>query len=214
MTRKRTELAMKGGKSPRQRIWEAVRANRKRFTQESIAEVVCGLEVTISQYFRALVAAEIIEVIAEEKVGKLGKRKTYRLVRDNGVEAPRVKRDGSRATHGAGYEAVWGTMHRLFERNDFSCAELASFASTPSVTVAESSVTKYVKALHAAGYLDRTQEAVSGGRNPNARQARYRLKPSKYTGPRAPIIQRPQTVYDANEGRIVWADMKEFEDAE
>lgn len=215
MGRKRVELEMKGGKSPRQRIWEAIRANRKAFTLVSIAEAVGGLEVSIGHYFRVLNAAEIIEVIAEEKVGKLGMRKTYRLVRDNGVEAPRVKRDGSPAVHGAGNQAMWGTMHRLFERNDFSCAELASFASTASVTVAESSATKYVKALHAAGYLDRTQEASSGGRNHlNARQARYRLKASKYTGPRAPIIRKPLTVYDANVGRIVLTDMKEFEDAE
>lgn len=215
MGRKRTELEMKGGKSPRQRIWEAIRANREKFTLESTAEVVGGLEISIGHYFRALAAAEIIEVIAEERVGKLGKRKTYRLVRDNGVEAPRVKPDGSPAVQGVGNQAMWGTMHRLFERNDFSCAELASFASTGSVVVAESSATKYVKALFEAGYLDRTQDANSGGRNRNnARQARYRLKPAKYSGPRAPIIQRPQTVYDPNQGRIVWTDMKEFEDVE
>ncbi|EHP39395.1 hypothetical protein OR16_31579 [Cupriavidus basilensis OR16] len=47
MARKPIHLEMKGGKTPRQRIWEAVRANRKRFTQAEIAEVVGGLEENI-----------------------------------------------------------------------------------------------------------------------------------------------------------------------
>ncbi|WP_316154754.1 hypothetical protein [Cupriavidus sp. BIC8F] len=211
MARKKTHLEMKGGKSPRQRVWEAIRLKRERFTQEEIAEVVGGLELNVSQYCRCLVAAEIIEVIAEERVGKLGMRKTYRLLRDNGVEAPRVTRDGALVVKGAGNEAMWGTIRRMFERKDFSCRELAAFASTAAHRVSESTATKYVRALFAAGYLTQTCEAIGG----RAKQkARYMLKAGKYSGPRAPIVQRPTAVYDPNQNRIVWIDMKEFEDAQ
>lgn len=210
MARKPIHLEMKGGKTPRQRIWEAVRANRKRFTQAEIAEVVGGLEENIDKYFRGLVAAQFIEVIAEERVGRFSVRKTYRLVRDNGVEAPRVTRAGAQVVHGAITEAMWGTMHRMFERKDFNCRELAAFASTANRTVTKCMAERYIAALHAAGYLNRTQEAVLGMKG---QPARYVMKASKYTGPRAPIMQHARTIYDPNQGRIVWVDQKGIEDA-
>lgn len=208
MARRPATLEMKGGKSPRQRVWEAIRVQRKRFTQPSLAEAVNGMESIIQDYIRALLRAEIIEVIAEEQVGRVCVRRTYRLVRDNGVEAPRVTRNGQTVTQGAGNEAMWGTMHRMFERKDFNFRELAAFSSTPDNPVTEETAKTYVLALAAAGYLKCTKDAVHGR---NATPARYVLIPRMFTGPRAPMVQRTKAVFDPNENRVMWTDTKGFE---
>ncbi|EHP39396.1 hypothetical protein OR16_31584 [Cupriavidus basilensis OR16] len=121
-----------------------------------------------------------------------------------------MTRAGAQVVHGAITEAMWGTMHRMFERKDFNCRELAAFASTANRTVTKCMAERYIAALHAAGYLNRTQEAVLGMKG---QPARYVMKASKYTGPRAPIMQHARTIYDPNQGRIVWVDQKGIEDA-
>ena len=212
MPRRPATLEMKGGKSPRQRVWEAIRAQRRSFTQESLAEAVCGMESIIQDYIRALLKADIVDVIAEEKVSRGANivRRTYRLVRDNGVEAPRIRKNGELVVQGAGNEAMWGTMRRMFERKDFNFRELAAFASTPDNRISEETAKTYVLALAAAGYLQCTKPNVKGR---NAAPARYVLIPRMYTGPRAPMVQRTKTVFDPNENRVMWTDTKEFEDA-
>lgn len=212
MPRRPATLEMKGGKSPRQRVWEAIRAQRRSFTQESLAEAVCGMESIIQDYIRALLKAEIVDVIAEEKVSRGANivRRTYRLVRDNGVEAPRIRRNGELVVQGAGNEAMWGTMRRMFERKDFNFRELAAFASTPENRISEETAKTYVLALAAAGYLQCTKPAVKGR---NAAPARHTLITRMYTGPRAPMVQRTKAVFDPNENRVMWTDTKEFEDA-
>ncbi|XQM34227.1 MarR family transcriptional regulator [Cupriavidus sp. H19C3] len=207
MARKPATLEMKGGKSPRQRVWEAIRKLRKGFTQPDVAEVVGGFESVTKDYITSLLRAEIIEVISEERVG-ICVRRTYRLVRDNGVEAPRIKRDGTPVVQGAGNESMWGTMHRMFERKDFNFRELAAFASTAAHPISEETAKAYVQALAAAGYLNCTKPAVRGR---NAAPARWTLIPRMFTGPRAPMIQRTNAVFDPNQGRVVWTDTKGFE---
>lgn len=209
MARKQAHLEMKGGKAPRQRVWEAIRRQREAFTQPSIAEAVRGLESIIKDYFQCLLNGRYIEVISEEAVGPgIAKRRTYRLVRDNGVEAPRLTRSGEEVTQGAGTEAMWGTMHRLFEKHDFNWSELAAFASTEKAPISQDTAKKYVRFLHQAGYLRCTVPEKLGR---NAQQARFRLISTMYTGPRAPMIQRAHQVYDPNTNRVMWTEPKGVE---
>ncbi len=56
----------------------------------------------------------------------------------------------------------------------------------------------YCQYLARAGYLVVTAE---GGPN---RATRFRLLPSRYSGPRAPQIQRIRQVWDANKQEVVW----------
>jgi len=211
MSRKPASLEIKGGKSPRQRIWEAIRANRDHFTQRELAEVVGGMEGAIEDYIKSLLAGKFITVIAEEAVGRLAKRRTYRLVRDNGVEAPRVNKRGELVTQGRGTEAMWGTMRRMFSRPscDFNFRELAGFSSTASHAVLEETAKAYVLCLAAAGYLQETKPAVAGR---SAVPARYYLKLD--TGPRAPMIQRTRQVFDPNPkyNRVMWIEPKGMDD--
>ncbi|QOK91543.1 hypothetical protein HF908_08675 [Ralstonia pseudosolanacearum] len=212
MPRKPAQLEQKGGKSPRQHIWEAIRTHRKEFTRELLADYCNGKEGMISCYVAALLKAEIIEVIAEEKVNAGGcrPRLTYRLVRDNGVEAPRVSKTGEIVSMGGGNEAMWRTMHRMFERTPFSFRELVAFASTSSHPIKVETAKAYISALYRAGYL-KLVEKEKRGKAPSG--AKYVLIAARYTGPRAPMVQRTRTVYDPNENRVVHVDTEAFTNA-
>ncbi|WP_423828505.1 hypothetical protein, partial [Staphylococcus aureus] len=75
---------------------------------------------------------------------------------------------------------------------------LAVQASTEEHAVRHREAQYYIGYLYRAGYLHRT---VAGG---PGRPARYRLIPSRYTGPLPPQIQRIRQVWDANKQEVVW----------
>lgn len=179
----------------RQIMWEAIRALRE-FT---LADLECKTrlkESALRSYVEALTKGGYLERHRPtERVGGNFPRATWTLVRDIGVEAPRVRKDGSPVTQGLGREQLWRTMRII---GDFNHHELAVQASTETQPVAEAEAAFYCQYLARAGYLVVTQE---GGPN---RATRYRLLPSRYTGPKAPQIQRIRQVWDANREEVVW----------
>lgn len=207
-----------GGKGPRQMIWEAIRAL-------TAARVECWDEgvvwhnlpraaratvsaATIRDYRRDLCAAGIVAVVTPASPRTSG---TYRLVKDEGIEAPRVRRDGSRVTQGLAQEQMWRTLRML--AGDTNARELAAHAGTPAVPVAELAAKDYLLTLAKAGYLLTTKEGKGLGYGRGGVQARYRLKPTRNTGPRPPMICRTRVVYDPNEDKIVWQPCVTEEDA-
>lgn len=194
------------GHGPRQRIWNAIRQLHKNgggepFTELNILSIAEGakadLEIhCVRDYRRCLVAAGILEE-AGDSAGSFH-RATYRLVKDEGIEAPRVRKDGTRVTQGLAQEQMWRTLR--MNKGDINARELASHASTTAIPVAETAAKDYFKHLHAAGYLEVTEAAVSKGRR--NRLARYRL--IKNTGPRPPMVQKTDAIYDPNLGEVVW----------
>lgn len=86
-------------------------------------------------------------------------------------------------------DAMWAAMRAL---KSFSPRELALVASTEEAPVKEWTAKSYTVLLNAAGYLVVTSAATP------RKQATYRLKPSKNTGPLAPRILRTKLVYDPN----------------
>ena len=201
MPRKPVHLERAGGKGPRQRIWEAIRA-RSLKAQPILAKVlVKALEIdprTCNGYLAALQAGGYLAPAAD---GGLT------LVKDAGIDAPRLRADGQPVTSGRGNECLWATLPIL---RDFNYRELAHFASTPETPIKWSAAQSYVQTLHAAGYLVQTAPAVIGKR---ARPARYRLKPGKFTGPRPPMIQRTKSLYDPNLNAVVWQEHIDIEEA-
>lgn len=205
-----------GGKGPRQRIWEAIRrlkaAGNEAFTEDDIWRAVERAEVDIEMgairdYRRALVKAEILaEVTAPQDRRVPG---TYRLVVDEGIEAPRLRKDGSRVTQGLPQEQMWRTLRML--THDIDAREMAAHASTPKHQVTEVAAHEYMDMLERAGYLECTRKGHGGG--VKARRSRYRLKPLRNTGPRPPMICRVSVVFDPNENRVVWAKSVTDEDA-
>lgn len=197
-----------GGKGPRQIIWEAIRAlhlsGAVPFTEE---QVIMSIPMdrqhghedgAVRDYRRALVAAGIVKVVTPSSY--IGCKATYALAIDEGIEAPRVRRDGTRVTQGLAQEQMWRTLRMM--AGDTNYRELVAHASTPETPVAPATAADYLIVLHQAGYLIRTQEGRGTGRG--GIPARYRLKPARNTGPRPPMICRTKVVYDPNEDKVVW----------
>lgn len=200
MPRKPAHLELAGGRGPRQRIWEAIRKQAKDFTVMGLEKATVVDLYTIRTYVQVLVRGGFIVQINETTT--MTERKHYRLVKDVGVEAPRLDRKG-KAVPATGTENMWRTMRIM---GDFTSSELAMRASTGEMKVAEETAKTYVRALATAGYLALIEEGHPFVRGKGAKQSRYRLLASKYTGPRPPMIQRTKCVYDPNLAKIVWQE--------
>lgn len=196
MARKPVHLTEAGGKPQgRQAIWEAIR-RLKEFTARAL---VFGTDIhprTITAYLAGLEAAAYLERITGGSIGTA----TYRLIRDTGIEAPRVTGDGRPVIQGAARAAMWRSMKML--RGEFTAPDLAVAASTEETPVAETDARDYCKHLAAAGYLQVMRKGLPGAKKGQGN--RYRFVPARDTGPKAPMVQRVKTVWDPNERRIVW----------
>lgn len=199
-----------GGKGPRQLIWEAIRAERgEPWTRYHIARAAGVEDKTVATYVMSLEKAGIVQTARVEHKSHVARVCWYRLVKDEGIEAPRVRRDGMRVTQGLAQEQMWRTLRMM--TGDINTRELVAHASTPDVSVDFNAAGNYLQMLFAAGYLIRTAESRAFGRG--AVQARYKLNPARNTGPRPPMICRAKVVYDPNEDRVVWQPRVTDEDA-
>lgn len=165
------------------------------FTRHDVDQRCCDpADNGITDYLRRLVRAGILaEVGTEPAHGRRRGRRIYRLVQRH-QEAPRLRRDGSRAPVLAN-QLMWNTMRNLL-RDGFTLRELATFASTDEVSVPAPTAQSYIKHLAAAGYLTVLQESVGPHR------AKWRLKPSMASGPLAPKLLRTHVVYDPNDNAL------------
>lgn len=201
--------AEKRARVPRgqQGFWDLIRELRT-FTISQLDGRSNVRRDAIADYVKRLVRAGIVEFTdplddaapaARSPRAKAGLRasptKVYRLVKDSGPEAPKVRRDGTIAPAGSARENMWRTMKRL---GVFTPRELAVAASTATHPVDESDAKSYIRYLRLANYL---QQVTTG--NPR-RQARYRFVAAMNTGPVPPMIQRTHQVFDPNLGRVVW----------
>jgi hypothetical protein len=201
-----------GGKGPRQQIWEHIRAmgeEDKIFSAAGISREIKVETDAVRDYLNCLLAAKIVHVINAHE-GR-GKERLYFLDRDEGIEAPRVRKDGTRVTQGLAQEQMWRTLRLL--SGDTCGRELAAHASTPTIPVSEVAAQHYLLMLNQAGYLNCTKEGRGLGFKGAGIQARYRLKPGRNTGPRPPMVCRAKVVYDPNEDKVVWAPPVSDEDA-
>jgi hypothetical protein len=208
MARKPVDL-VQGGRKPstRQAIWQAIRANRDGFTLPVIVGIVKCPYDTARTYLKALHLGDFIHAVGTEpfvKPGIIARVSgsgmpviVYRLVRDVGVEAPRLTRDGKPVLQGLGQEQMWRAMRMM--QGDWNSQDLAVAASTDDVTINEQEAARYIGHLFGAAYLQMTAK-----NNGPKSKARYRLV--KNTGPKAPMIQRLKTVFDPNLGQVVWQE--------
>jgi len=149
------------------------------------------------EYLRGLAKAGFIGLTQEPTRVQPNR---YRLLRDNGIEAPRVKKDGSPVTQGLAQEQMWRTLRTI--KGDTNASELAAHASTSKVKVAVIAASDYLLHLNKADYLTCTAPGKGVGRG--GIQARYRL--TRNTGPKPPMVQRIGTMYDPNLNEVVWSD--------
>lgn len=196
VTRKPVHLEAQGPKGDRQSMWEAMRNLHKAGEAITVRKVwEKGAEWAprgrVRDYMIGLCAAGYLRVTREAP----GKTVEYELARDIGVDAPRVRKDGTEVTQGRGREQMWRTVKII---GDFTSRQLAQAASTPDHPVAETTANDYCLMLAGAGYLTITKPGSPG------KGARYRLAPGHWTGPRAPMVQRLKQLYDPNTGQVVY----------
>lgn len=210
MARKPARLERAGALTPRDRMWSAIRALQS-FSALEVQFLVNlrahRLELvhvdSVVSYLEGLKRATPTYVVElPEAPGRTrSELRLYELVRDVGVEAPRVNRDGRPVTQGLANELLWGAMKVLREFDHGELAEtVAERARAAGITVAEETAKTYCTHLARAGYLALVAPAVGGK---GAAKARYRFNRAMNSGPRAPLITKAKEVMDANTGAIV-----------
>jgi hypothetical protein len=182
----------------RQAIWDVIRSTAgAEFTTRLIARKTwVGID-TIVDYLNGLTLAAYLQKTFPERRGECA---TYRLVRDTGMDAPRVRPDGTEVTQGRGREQMWRTMRIL---GVFTARELAITASTEAIKIAPNEAGHYINRLHVAGYLRLSSKAKPGYKQGTGEQAVYQFMRHMYTGPKAPQVQRNKQVYDPNLKQVV-----------
>lgn len=178
-------LKSSGVLTNREKLWEAIR----RLAEFNVYELAGAAKVdrhkySVQDYLKALTVAGILSKIPAKFPGDFSR---YRLVLDVGVDAPRVRKDGSFPPETA-QNRMWRAMKVLRE---FSTRDLVVHASLPDSTIADTTASIYCRWLEAGGYL------VAADIKPS----RYRLV--KNTGAKAPQILRIKQLYDPNTGKVV-----------
>lgn len=169
----------------RQAVWEAIRTFGEFTVRQLREETTLNIE-TVREYVIGLENAGYIE--RTDFLVKFEPHR-WRLIKDIGHEAPRVRKDGTPVTSGKGRENMWNAMRIM---RVFTARELAVAARTPDCHVKESTAADYAKHLWHAGYLRKNEDGS------------YRMLPTAYTGPKAPMIQRTKVVWDPNQNKIRW----------
>lgn len=192
MARKPIHVEMAGMRTPRERMWQAIRRLRK-FTCMQVQEVMGSPYPTIDSiqeylyalkgngYLKALNRSSRFEEIA------------FELVKD-AIDAPRFNKAGRPATQGLATLAMWRAMKALKEFDYLDVQKAASLGETCKVT--GQTAKSYVNALGRAGYFRTVCEAKPGV------PARFRLV--RDTGAHAPAITRRKAVFDRNVGEFTW----------
>ncbi|MBB4287401.1 Lrp/AsnC family transcriptional regulator [Roseospira goensis] len=191
-----------------QGIWEAIRA-RQRDAAWSVRDIwrETGIQApeSVRDYVRRLERAGYVEraghVAREDDRTGRAQAALYRLVRDAGPEAPRLRRDGTESPPTA-QEAMWRTL-RMIGRDGVTADDLVVMASTEAVPVTRGTAASYLRHLCRAGYLRVVEDGKPGHRPGTGRPARYALRAGRNTGPRAPMIVRlSHAVWDPNTGQF------------
>lgn len=181
------------GFDSREAIWAEIR-RLKSFTVrelyegttlklDSVREYVAGLK------YAGYVAAQVSDA---PFVPFKTQATVYTLVRDVGIDAPRVRKDGTPVTQGQGTANMWRTMRIL---GTFSARELAVSASTETCVIKENTAARYLRYLCDAGYL-------------HNQKGLYRFLPSMHTGPKPPMIQNVKRVWDQNLKKVMWSEVE------
>lgn len=186
--RKAAKLAPVGVLTTREKLWRAMR-ELKDFRVPDLAHAtgVWHCEYHIQDYLRGLIKAGIVAV--KDRPEYQGAHATYTLVRDLGVDAPRVRRDGTTVAEPA-QETMWRGMKILRE---FTALDLLAHAAMGGITIKESTANKYCQWLARGGYLKTLGRPSTG--------QRYRLLLD--TGPKAPQVLRVKQLFDVNTGKVM-----------
>ena len=185
-------LALVGVLTTREKLWAAMRELHT-FSVSDLAHAA-GVDrhaYRMDDYLGSLVRAGIL---GKDKPARFAAA-TYTLLRDLGVDAPRVRKDGSMLPDTA-QERMWRAMKVL---RTFSVQDLVVHASLPNDAIAPSAAAAAVYCQ----WLARGKYLVGMARSGND-VVRYRFVYD--SGAKAPQILRVKQLYDCNLGKIVVGD--------
>lgn len=192
-SRVKAEPGKKTGRRPaeqrgagRQEIWQAVKTMPEAVSVGAIVAQTGLHRSTVMRYLQALTEAGYLHY-SPAPAGKPGE---WRLARDAGYHAPRVRADGSEIEQGEVSAQLWRGMHMLRE---FCFQDLIQNAA---IRIPEETAKAYCKALLACGYLRVIEPAFPR----KGRFARYRL--IRNHGPIPPQVQRVRAIFDPNCGTV------------
>ena len=134
--------------------------------------------------------------LAQETVLVKGTQRqtTWTLIKDQGAEAPRLRKDGQPSKQGRVRDQLWRTLKIIGE---FNYIELAAAASLEESPVSLNTCRTYIRHLYRAGYLVLSRASKPGT------AARYRKVPRRCDGGKAPMVLRSKEVFDPNHMQIV-----------
>lgn len=201
--RKPAHLMPNGLPTYREAVWTLVR-QLKTFDVYAILKHAKGQnglrQDNINYYLRGWARAGYLSV---QTGTQRGQAKVYTLVKDTGVNPPRVNNKGEPITQGTKRLQMWNTL-RIAQQLNYR--ELAVMASTDDQPIAVSDAQDYLLNLYRAGYLVQVSPACNSGT-----PAVYRLKPAMNTGPKPPLVQRTQVVIDQNLRQVVYPRAEEVQ---
>lgn len=190
-------LVVQGPKEPRQRIWESIRVLAQGFSVNDIARRSGQSPQSINRYVKALIQAGLVQLVFEPTAPRGRDSKVYALLRDEGVDHPRLNPQGQRTYAHLATENIWRSIRIL--KGDLTLSDLFQTASVGSAALNPSKVRQYVFALVEAGYLERRH---NGPQSPDT----YSLVRGRNTGPRPPEIRQIDSlqIYDPNLSKLVY----------
>lgn len=189
MTEKRTSgrRPADAGTPGRQEIWEAIRRKTETFTISDVVSATGAVRKTIHDYLGCLAAGGYVDHSAAAAPGQAAH---FRMLRDTGHHAPRLRPDGTPVQQGKASEHLWRSMCVL---QRFTYRELME---TTPIPIPEGTAKAYCRTLLATGYLRVLRKA-----EPSKGQiALYALV--RKSGPKSPQVQRVKRVFDPNTGQV------------
>jgi hypothetical protein len=194
MSRKPIQLELAGKRTPRERMWAAMR-KLGTFAPTQIEDAAHPITLeSVLDYVAALAKAGFVRQIkAQSREGAARFTHTqYVVERPVVAQAPRVDAEGRESRAPLGVIAMWRAMK---VRRSFDAAQLAADATQGDITCTVGTAKSYLAQLKRAGYLAVERESVPG------RLARYRL--IRDTGPLPPAVTRAKVVFDRNTGELM-----------
>lgn len=191
-------------RTPRERLWDAIRANALDFVIADVAESAAMKYDSARDYITGLRRAGFIQELHRKKVPFKGVYVIhYTLIKDIGNAAPCVDRKGNVVERSPVNKAMWNTLR--IGNGVFDAQRLASLASNEDRAVSVETAASYLQALHHAGYLRIAKPAHHA-----MSKAMYQLLPHKNTGSKPPQITRACRVFDPNIGAVVYQEQPEL----
>ncbi len=195
MSRQPVDITATGPKNDRQAIWEAIRKlgrDQKPFTTKEIRGELPGYPdlSKIRDYLTCLTAAGITNC---KRPARRGGVNSYTLLKDSGIDAPRLRKNGEEVTQGQGQERLWQCLR--INRHPLTAIALLGYVNTPEHPIKLTAVKSYLKHLKLAGYLQTCGDGE---------QRQYLLLPTQNTGTKAPMVQRVKQIWDQNLAKVVW----------